>query len=79
MAVAVLVSGCSLYTKFERPTVRNLHELYEADTTYNRLADLEWKEFFTDTLLQRYIERGLAYNIDLRQAHANVILALGIK
>ena len=75
VAVAVLVSGCGLYTKFERPTVRNLHELYEADTTYNRLADLGWKEFFTDTLLQRYIERGLEYNIDLRQAHANVIQA----
>ena len=75
VAVAALVSGCSLYSKFERPTVRNLHELYAADTTHNRLANLGWKEFFTDTLLQGYIARGLEYNIDLRQAHANVTQA----
>ena len=75
VAVAALVSGCSLYSKFERPTVRNLHELYPADTTHSRLADLGWKEFFTDTLLQGYIARGLEYNIDLRQAHANVAQA----
>ena len=75
VAVAALVSGCSLYSKFERPTVRNLHELYPADTTHNRLADLGWKVFFTDTLLQGYIARGLEYNIDLRQAHANVAQA----
>ena len=60
VAVAMLVSGCSLYTKFDRPQVRNLHELYEADTTYNRLADLGWKEFFTDTLLQKYIADSAA-------------------
>lgn len=73
--IAVLVSSCSLYTKFERPTVRNLHELYPADTTYGRLADLEWREFFTDTMLQKYIARGLEYNIDLRNAHAKVLQA----
>ncbi|MBQ2796631.1 MAG: TolC family protein, partial [Tidjanibacter sp.] len=75
VAVALLASSCSLYTKFERPQVRNLHELYPADTTHSRLADLSWREFFTDTLLQNYIARGLEYNIDLRKAHANVVQA----
>ena len=68
-------TGCSLYSNFERPNVSNLHELYEADTTYTRLATYSWREFFTDTLLQKYIERGLEYNIDMRNARLNIVQA----
>lgn len=53
----------------------NLHELYEADTTYTRLANYSWREFFTDTLLQSYIERGLEYNIEMRIASLNIAQA----
>lgn len=72
---AVALVGCSFYTPFERPEVSNLHELYDADTTYTRLADYSWREFFTDTLLQKYIERGLEYNIDMRTARLNIVQA----
>lgn len=75
LTLLVGLTGCSFYTSFERPTVSNLHELYEADTTYTRLADYSWREFFTDTLLQKYIERGLEYNIDLRTARLNIVQA----
>lgn len=68
-------TGCSLYSNFERPNVSNLHELYEADTTHTRLATYSWREFFTDTLLQKYIERGLEYNIDMRNARLNIVQA----
>lgn len=67
--------GCGLYTPFERPNVSNLDVLYEADTLNKRLADYSWKEFFTDTLLQKYIERGLEYNIDMRTARLNIVQA----
>lgn len=73
--VAAMSVGCSFYTAFERPEVSNLHELYDADTTYTRLADYSWREFFTDTLLQKYIERGLEYNIDMRTARLNIVQA----
>lgn len=73
--VATMSVGCSFYTSFERPNVNNLHELYDADTTYTRLADYSWREFFTDTLLQKYIERGLEYNIDMRTARLNIVQA----
>ncbi len=75
LTLLVGFTGCSFYTSFERPEVSNLHELYEADTTYTRLADYSWREFFTDTLLQKYIERGLEYNIDLRTARLNIVQA----
>lgn len=75
VAVAAMSVGCSLYSSFERPNVNNLHELYEADTTYTRLASYSWREFFTDTLLQKYIERGLEYNIDIRTARLNIVQA----
>lgn len=73
--VMLMATGCSFYTSFEHPEVSNLHELYEADTTYTRLADYTWREFFTDTLLQSYIERGLEYNIDMRVARLNIVQA----
>lgn len=72
---AMVFAGCSFYAPFERPNVSNLHELYEADTTNTRLADYSWREFFTDTLLQKYIERGLEYNIDMRNARLNIVQA----
>ncbi len=73
--LALMATGCSFYESFERPNVRNLHVLYDADTTYTRLADYSWREFFTDTLLQKYIERGLEYNIDMRTANLNIVQA----
>ena len=75
IATALMLGGCSFYAHFERPNVANLHELYEADTTYTRLANYSWREFFTDTLLQSYIERGLEYNIDMRTASLNIAQA----
>ena len=71
----MVATSCSFYKDFERPNVRNLHVLYDADTTYTRLADYSWREFFTDTLLQKYIERGLEYNIDMRTARLNIVQA----
>lgn len=73
--VALTMGSCGFYADFERPEVSNLHELYDADTTYTRLASYSWKEFFTDTLLQKYIERGLEYNIDMRNARLNIVQA----
>lgn len=75
VATLLMATGCSFYTKFEHPEISNLDELYAADTTYTRLADYSWREFFTDTLLQGYIERGLEYNIDMRVAHLNIVQA----
>lgn len=75
IVLALSLGGCGLYSSFERPNVSNLDVLYEADTTHVRLASISWREFFTDTLLQSYIERGLEYNIDMRIARLNIVQA----
>jgi NodT family efflux transporter outer membrane factor (OMF) lipoprotein len=72
IALMFTLVGCGLYSNFERPNVSNLDVLYEGDTTHTRLASISWREFFADTLLQNYIERGLEYNIDMRLARLNI-------
>jgi NodT family efflux transporter outer membrane factor (OMF) lipoprotein len=39
------------------------------------IADIEWKNFFTDTTLQRLIEKGISYNNDLLVAVKNIEIA----
>ena len=70
-----LWSGCVSYEKYQRPDV-NTERLYgdslsfPVDTT--TLADVSWREFFTDTKLQALIDTGLAHNADLRIAALRV-------
>ena len=67
--VAVLTS-CSIYKKYSRPENISTDNLYgnaeKADTT--TMADISWREFFTDPQLQAYIEQGLKNNIDMKLA-----------
>ncbi len=70
--VALVVGSCTFREDFLHPNVTNLEQLYQADTTYKHLASYSWRELFTDTLLQSYIERGLEFNIDIRTAKYNI-------
>ena len=67
--VAVLTS-CSIYKKYSRPESISTENLYgnaeKADTT--TIADVSWREFFTDPYLQAYIEQALKNNIDMQLA-----------
>ncbi|MDO4930154.1 MAG: efflux transporter outer membrane subunit [Bacteroidales bacterium] len=80
IAGATLLSGCKLYSSYERPDDLPVDSLYRTDnvvaptpTTTNRadttsLGDLPWREVFTDPLLQSLIEEGLANNTDMQVA-----------
>ena len=70
--VALVMGSCSLYEDFLHPNVTNLEQLYASDTTYKHLASYSWRELFTDSLLQGYIEKGLEFNIDVRTAKYNI-------
>ena len=72
MVVALIMGSCTFYEDFLHPNVTNLEQLYKADTTYKHLASYSWRELFTDSLLQGYIEKGLEYNIDVRTAKYNI-------
>src|SRR5690606_29009196 len=72
---ALVLAGC-VTKKYERPTL-NSNDLYrdvvQSDTA--TMADLSWKELFTDAALQRLIEQGLVGNLDLKQAIERINIA----
>ena len=80
IAIAILLtsilSSCHIYHAYKRPSSIVVsdslyrHPVVSEDTV--SLASLSWKELFTDPLLQKLIETGLANNTDLNIAHLKV-------
>ena len=73
----VMLTGCGLYNKYEK-TVQdpenafgNTQDITSASSE-STIADLSWREFFTDSRLQQLIEQALANNTDLNSARINV-------
>ena len=67
--MSVVLGGCSVYRTYKRPDVAVIDSLYRqqispADSVAS-IADLSWKELFTDPHLQKLIETGLCNNSDL--------------
>ncbi len=76
-AVSLALTGCGLYNKYESkvdtPTepFGTSQDVREA-TGGTSLAQMSWREFFTDPLLQQLIEQALANNTDLASARIAV-------
>ena len=74
LGIATLFTSCSIYKKYSRPESISTDRLYgnmeKADTT--TMADISWRDFFSDKYLQGYIEQGLQNNIDMRLAAERV-------
>ncbi len=73
------IASCGLYTKYERPSGIPTKGLY--GEAYNSadsasIADLGWRELFTDPFLQSLIDSALVKNTDLRAARLRVEQAL---
>ncbi len=70
VSLVAMLTSCSIYKKYSRPEEVSTKNLYgnieKADTT--TMADISWREFFTDKYLQGYIEQGLKNNIDMKLA-----------
>ncbi len=76
ICLSVVLGGCSIYRSYKRPDVAVVDSLYRrqispADSAAS-IADLSWKELFTDPQLQKLIERGLRNNSDLGIARLRV-------
>ncbi len=82
LATCLLIgmNSCQVYKAYERPEVkvdslyRDGNAVQQADTA-SCLANLSWREVFTDTSLQQLIEQGLANNTDLKTARLRIIEA----
>lgn len=72
LGATLLLTGCGIYTKYEPQTTvpDNLYgeeaATLSADTA--SIADIGWRDFFSDPYLQELIERGLAQNTDVLTA-----------
>lgn len=75
-AGSLLLAGCSLIPSYDRPAapVSEAWPTGQADgpAASRTVADIGWREFFTDPALQRLIDLSLANNRDLRVAALNV-------
>ena len=80
---AALMSGCGIYTKYERPTVNTTGLVRDSASVADTLAvtdttsfgNLPWRSVFTDPQLQALIEKGLTNNTNLLNAALNVKMA----
>ena len=74
---SVVLTGCGIYNKYEQPSLStddafgNSQEVKQAMGEQS-LAQMSWREFFTDPLLQQLIEQVLANNTDLNSARIAV-------
>ena len=76
-AVGLMLTGCGIYNKYEQntPTPSDAFgsdESIKAATGETTIAQMSWREFFTDPLLQQLIEQVLANNTDLNSARIAV-------
>ena len=84
-AVSMMLTGCGLYNKYEQKAEApadvfgtqmdgngNYAPLSQGGVGGGSLAQMSWREFFTDPLLQQLIEQVLANNTDLNSARIAV-------
>ena len=77
LALCVMLTGCGLYDKYNQ-TVKTPVDAFgpmDGGATSGgteSLAQMSWREFFTDPLLQQLIEQVLANNTDLNSARIAV-------
>lgn len=76
-AVGLMLTGCGIYNKYEQNTPTpsdafGTDESIKAATGETTIAQMSWREFFTDPLLQQLIEQVLANNTDLNSARIAV-------
>ena len=76
-AVSLMLTGCGIYNKYEQKTPTPADAFgqdanIQAATSETTIAQMSWREFFTDPLLQQLIEQVLANNTDLNSARIAV-------
>ncbi len=78
LALAPMLGGCGIYSNYSRPESIQADSLYRAEVLpptqqdSSSLAQLSWRELFTDPYLVKLIEKGLEQNTDLLTAQLRV-------
>ena len=75
VAVSLTLSGCGLYNKYEQEAeapADAFGTIQDATAGGASLAQMSWREFFTDPVLQKLIEQVLINNTDMNSARIAV-------
>ena len=77
VVVGFMLTSCGIYNKYEQKTPTPADAFgqdasIQAATSETTIAQMSWREFFTDPLLQQLIEQVLANNTDLNSARIAV-------
>ncbi|GAA4233397.1 TolC family protein [Postechiella marina] len=79
LVVALTLQSCFVAQDYTRPELNAETEaLYRTDnlpTDSVSIADVSWKNLFTDHYLQQYVEEGLQNNMDVRIALQQIVAA----
>ena len=76
-AVSLMLTGCGIYNKYEKKTPTpadafGVSQDVKQASGEQSMAQMSWREFFTDPILQQLIEQVLANNTDLNSARIAV-------
>ena len=77
LIIATLIAtSCTVYQKYSRPDIAT-DNLFGAVTSSDSttIADIAWREFFTDPHLQKLIEQALESNPNMQIAAQRVVEA----
>ena len=75
--IAYAISSCRTGKNYQRPSVP-LPQSFDQGTVgidTNSIADIPWRNFFTDIVLQQLIDSGIVRNYDLQFALRNITIA----
>ncbi|MBB6463271.1 TolC family protein [Flammeovirga kamogawensis] len=76
--IGLLFTSCLLRKEYKRTVQVDNDHLYRIDTAVDstqNFGTIIWADFFKDSVLKQYIERGLEQNFDVRIALENVEIA----
>ncbi|HCY80516.1 MAG: hypothetical protein CMP05_03140 [Xanthomarina sp.] len=71
VVMATTLQSCFVAKEYSRPELEETEHLYRTDNLPQdslSMADVSWKDMFTDQYLKQYIEEGLQNNLDIRVA-----------
>ena len=76
-AVSLLLTGCGIYNKYEQNTPTPADAFgtdasIQSASSETTIAEMSWRDFFTDPLLQQLIDQVLTNNTDLNSARIAV-------
>jgi len=77
---AVCFSSCGVYKKYQSQNeapenLFGIQQLDSIDLTADNPAEISWREFFTDPLLQDLIDSALVRNTDMKSAQVSLLQA----